>query len=104
MFRERKGLTQLELAQKLNYSSESIISKIESGAAAVPAKKVTKFADALGVSVETLLGKDDDSAWTDNSTEILEQMKAMKEILSMLAEMDSTKLKQISKLIETFKE
>lgn len=104
MFRERKGLTQAELAKKLGYSSESMISKIESGATPVPARKVSKFAEALGVSVETLLGKEDVPLNIDNAVEIVNQMEAMQEILALLSTMDAKKLKRIAKLIKALEE
>jgi Zn-dependent peptidase ImmA (M78 family)/DNA-binding XRE family transcriptional regulator len=49
--RESKGLTQSELATKIN-AAQSTISKYESGSIEVPDDEITKIADALGYSAE----------------------------------------------------
>lgn len=54
-FREKAGLTQDELAQKLGYKTRSSIAKIESGVYDVPARKITLFAKALNVNPATLM-------------------------------------------------
>ncbi len=46
------GWTQDELAQKMGYTSKTSISKIESGVIDLPQKKIKKFSEILGLSVE----------------------------------------------------
>ncbi|PFW60803.1 helix-turn-helix domain-containing protein [Bacillus sp. AFS075034] len=54
--RKRKKITQDELAKMLNYSYASSISYIETGQRQINAKKLPILAEALGVSIEELLG------------------------------------------------
>ena len=57
--RERQGLTQEELAQKLGYAHRSAVNKIEAKTS-LPTKTIQKIADALGVAPRTLMGWEDD--------------------------------------------
>lgn len=57
--RERKGLSQEELAKLLGYSGKSSISKIEAGLSDVYRSKVQEISNVLGVSISYLMG------WTD---------------------------------------
>jgi transcriptional regulator with XRE-family HTH domain len=56
--RERKDLTQLELAHKIGYQGDdagAYISRLESGHQEPRLKTLQKIADALGMGVEKLL-------------------------------------------------
>ena len=53
------GLSQDELAMRLNYKSRSTIAKIESGANDIPQSKIKAFADALNTTTSYLMGWDD---------------------------------------------
>lgn len=64
--REALGLSQDELAMRLNYKSRSTIAKIESGANDIPQSKIKAFADALNTTPAYLMG------WVDNK-EIIKQ-------------------------------
>ncbi|MCR5629879.1 helix-turn-helix transcriptional regulator [Eubacterium sp.] len=55
-YREKKGLTQQELADKMGYKSKSTISKIEKGINDINQSTVHKFAEALDITVAELLG------------------------------------------------
>ena len=57
--RERKGLTQEELAMKVGYTSATTINKIESGANKLKQEKIKIFADVLECTVSELLGIDE---------------------------------------------
>lgn len=57
--RERKGLTQEELAVKVGYTSATTINKIESGANKLKQEKIKIFADVLECTVSELLGIDE---------------------------------------------
>ena len=63
--RIKLGLSQEELALKMGYNGRSTIAKIESGAVEVSHTKVVQYAKILGVSVDYLLGTDDDSVETN---------------------------------------
>ncbi len=54
--RQQLNISQDELAKRLGYKSRSTISKIEAGENDIPLIKLKPFADALGVSMEFLLG------------------------------------------------
>lgn len=53
--RQRKGLTQDELAKKVGYKSRSSINKIELGESPIPQKKLDQFSKILDVPVEMLV-------------------------------------------------
>lgn len=50
------GMSQHELAERMGYNSRSTINKIELGVSDVSHSKLLQFAEALGVSVEYLIG------------------------------------------------
>lgn len=52
-FRQKQGLTQLELGRKINYS-EKAVSKWESGSAIPPATALLAVSDVLGVTLDDL--------------------------------------------------
>lgn len=55
------GLTQEELALKLDYKSRSYINKIESGETDIPHSKIVDFAEALNTTPMYLMGWEDDT-------------------------------------------
>lgn len=55
-FREQKGLTQQELADKMGYKSKSTISKIEQRKSDINTSTAMKFAKALDLDITDLLG------------------------------------------------
>ena len=55
-FREKKNLTQKELAEQLGYTSHASIAKIEKGDNSIPLSKLPDFCLALGVEPFDLLG------------------------------------------------
>lgn len=59
--REELGLTQEELAKRLNYKSKSTINKIEMGINDITQSKVIAFAKALETTPANLMGWEDDS-------------------------------------------
>lgn len=54
--RERKGIDQLQLAEKLGYKSQSTISKWESGTNLPTGKKLIELAQILDTSTNEILG------------------------------------------------
>lgn len=71
------GLSQLELASRLGYTTKSAISKIESGSNDIPSKKLFDFAEALDTTVSYLIGKQSHS---DTLTEIASKAVYNKEL------------------------
>ena len=61
--RKEKGMTQLELTEKVGYSNRSMITKIEKGEIDLSESKIVSIAKALGVSPGYLVG------WSDNQTQ-----------------------------------
>ena len=55
-YREKKGLTQKELAEELGYTSHASIAKIEKGDNSIPLSKLPDFCVALDVEPFDLLG------------------------------------------------
>lgn len=82
--REELGLTQEELAKKLNYKSKSTINKIESGINDITQSKVVAFAEALNTTPSVLMG------WAQpdplDNYERFSQNRWMNEIYSILQE------------------
>lgn len=67
--REELGITQAELAIKLGYKDKSSISKIEKESNDIYQSDVLKFAQALGTSVQYLMG------WTDENEDFKQLFK-----------------------------
>ena len=65
-YRERLGLTQKELSERLGYTSHASIAKIEAGKATIPLAKLPDFCTALNVPPYDLLGlkEEDKKVWT----------------------------------------
>lgn len=57
--RAAAGLTQLELARAMGYSTRSTISRIESGDNQIPMDRLDALAAALGTTPAYLLGQDE---------------------------------------------
>lgn len=56
-YREKIGMTQEELAERMGYKHKSSITKIEKGIHDAPLSKVAELAKVLGVSVNDLMGE-----------------------------------------------
>lgn len=61
-YRQRKGLTQGELAKRMGYADKSMISRIEGGKVDLSLSKVRAFAKVLDVDPVVLMGSD----WSEN--------------------------------------
>lgn len=59
-YRERAGLSMDELAEKTNYKTRSAIHNLESNRCQLPITKLSLMASVLGVSVDDLLGSNND--------------------------------------------
>lgn len=63
-YREKRGMSQDELARKLGYKSRSSINKVEAEGRSMPQDKIKKAAQILNVSPLYLMG------WTNDPTPI----------------------------------
>jgi len=59
--REKNGITQEELASRLGLAGKSSVSKVESAGDNISTKSIRNYANALGVSVASLMGWDCES-------------------------------------------
>lgn len=59
--RLRKGWSQQHLAELVGYTGKSMISQIERGVIDLPAKMVTRFAEAFGVTESYLMGWEEET-------------------------------------------
>lgn len=77
--REKKGLTQDELAKMLGHKSRSAVHKIEQKES-LPTKTLQKIADALGISLAQLMGLNDEIQfkidYNENDKERYEKIKS----------------------------
>lgn len=89
--RELKGWSQEELAKKMGYKGKATVSKAELHSGEITTAKVQKYADALGVSFEYLMGWTEDDAYT----KLLESVKNG-EIIRAIPKNDSKKMELIS--------
>lgn len=97
--RTEKDMSQDELAKKSGYGSRSTINKIELGINDVPQSKVKAIAEALGVSVGTLLCWDEfdqkyDTKKIQKEINLIEQIekqhgKTTSEAFGMYVQLDS---------------
>lgn len=68
--REELGISQVELAKRVGYTSRSAINKIEKNVNDIPRNKIEQFADVLQLSPSFLMGWDNsDSAETTSDVE-----------------------------------
>ncbi len=58
-FRKKTGLTQIELAKAVGYTSSGTISLVERGVVGVELSKLMKIADTLGVPASILIADED---------------------------------------------
>lgn len=106
MYREQKGLSQEELANRCGWTTNnarSTISKIESGVNDVPTSKVKVIAEQLGVSVCDLMNSSANVHTKDKIRKLIEQCygKEVYETLSSLLDLDASDQKVIKTMIDS---
>lgn len=87
-FRKNKGMTQIELAEKVGYTNRSTITHIEKGLIDIPTEKLHLIAKALGVNISDLLEDNkpkinNDTYFIDTSFLNSEEQKELKSLLDM---------------------
>ena len=87
--REKRGLTQEELAARMGYKSKSTINKIERGVNDIPQSKIIKFAECLNTSSSVLMGwvEEDESAKNDVLANIVLELRKDEELLDMVVQL-----------------
>lgn len=106
MYREQKGLSQEELANRCGWTTNnarSTISKIESGVNDVGTSKVKVIAEQLGVSVCDLMNSSANVQTKDKIRKLIEQCygKEVYETLSSLLDLDTSDQKVIKTMIDS---
>lgn len=71
LLRERLGLTQEQLAERLGYNGKSSISKIETSGNDITLKKISRLAPVLHTTEAYLMGWEDSPAPSDKPTKIV---------------------------------
>ena len=92
--REAKGMTQLELAQKIGYTTTGAVSLIESGKRDISIDKVREIAKALDVTPHWLMG------WSDSPLEIKTDLELT---IDDLEGLNPEQLARVRKFIEFLK-
>lgn len=99
-YRKLKGMTQNELADKVGYTSGSMITKIEKGCINLTTEKLHDIADALGVKPGVLMGWAEPS-FDKEAGELTVPFRGnkldpvRKEIISLLPEADEDTLDDV---------
>lgn len=93
--RLNKGLTQDELAKKLGYKSNSVISFIENNEKFPSIEKIQDIATYFNVSIDFLLGNDISNV---NDLQFQEYKKTTEHIMSLLEKYNLIKLDDFGKL------
>lgn len=92
--REAKGITQLELARRIGYTTTGAISLIESGKRDISIDKVREIAKALDVTPHWLMG------WSDSPLEIKTDLELT---IDELEGLNPEQLARVRKFIEFLK-
>jgi transcriptional regulator with XRE-family HTH domain len=88
------GLSQIELAKKMGYTSKSTIAKIESGVNDISRSNITLFANALDTTEAELMG------WSESNPDFDEFTYAMHNETKNLSEEEKL---TILNMVKTFK-
>ena len=87
--REKRGLSQEELATRMGYKSKSTINKIEQGVNDIPQNKIEKFAEVLDTSPAVLMGWIDEGTNKKNDVlaNIVLQLRKDEDLLGMVVKL-----------------
>ena len=86
LIREKRGMSQEELAIKIGYKSRTSINKIEMGVNDIPQNKIQLLADALYTTPAVLMGWVEEEVSADNRVlaNLFLQLQNDKELLDMV--------------------
>lgn len=97
--REKKGMTQTELAVAIGYKGKSAISKVERGENDIGQSMIVKYADALGVTPTYLLFGDEDDLPESQAKMIRTEDDAR--LLDLFHALNETQRKNVLTLLES---
>ncbi len=105
--REKRGLTQEELATRMGYKSKSTINKIEQGVNDIPQNKIVKFAQCLNTTPAVLMGwvNEEVDKKNDAIADIVMKLRNDDELLSMMekiSKLDTGKRQAINSVLDTY--
>ncbi len=110
--REELGLTQLQLAERMGYTSKSAVCKVERGDDNITTDRVRKFAKALNCSESFLMGWSETSAKeklieamieSQETKELLPNNNEEKELMRAFRELNEEQKRQIVMMLAFFK-
>ena len=100
--RKRLGMSQSELASKVNYSDKGMISRVESGKVDLPLSKVEELAEALNTSPEELMGRVDETINTVNYAAAPPRDAKVHELVSIYDKLNHEDRNQLLKIAKTY--
>ena len=105
--REKRGMSQEELAIKVGYSSRTTINKIENGVNDVPRSKIELFADVLYTTPAVLMGwvEEEVKETDDILANIVLKLRNDEELLAWVAkltDLSEEKRKALAPVIDAF--
>ena len=93
-WRQKRGLSQQALADKVGYKGKDMISRIESGQTNIPMPKAVEISEALNCKLSDLLRERPEGIDMQ-----IEMVNRAKEIFEGLTESDMIKMKEYSDLL-----
>ena len=106
--RKELGMSQVELAEKTGYKTNSAISHIENGDRVLPQDKIIEFAKVLYTTPSYLLGIDyiDPTFVTENEKylEMLHKNPQFRVLLDSSAKLDEKSLRKLIAFVESLSE
>lgn len=105
--REKNGLSQEELANRMGYKSKTTINKIEMGVNDIPQNKIERFALALNTTPAVLLGWAEEEVSADNRVlaDLFLQLQSNNELLDVvvqLSELSKERLLALKPVIDAY--
>ena len=105
--REKNGLSQEELANRMGYKSKTTINKIEMGVNDIPQNKIERFAWALNTTPAVLLGwvEEEVSEESDALADLYLQLQSNNELLDVvvqLSELSKERLLALKPVIDAY--
>ena len=98
--REELGLSQRDLAEKMQYTNHSTIGKIERGQVDVSQTRIVQFAEVLGTSVAFLMGwEESKKSATNGDSGLSESKKQLIALAEQCSEEDAEKLLQMMQIL-----
>ena len=96
--------SQRDLANKLGYTNNSTIVKIEQGKVDLSQTRIMQFSEVLGVSVAYLMGWEEETQKNDFIAEAVIRMRTDSTFMSVvesLYKLDNDKLESINQMLNT---